>query len=79
MRTFTVVFEENLTEGERLGREIRITRIAAGVSRFELSRLLFIAVNTLGKYERGEVIPDALTMRRLSEILKIEVTSGKRN
>lgn len=56
-----------------IGSKIAQARKKANISQAQLSQLLFISPQAVGKWERGESIPDIVTINRLAEILGIDL------
>lgn len=57
---------EAFAYSEQLGHRIKICR--GNGSRDEFARLLQIHANTVGKFERGETMPDAFTLTKIATI-----------
>ncbi|GAB3914510.1 pentapeptide repeat-containing protein [Mucilaginibacter boryungensis] len=60
-------------EMKMIGNKIAETRKRANMSQAELAEQLFISPQAVGKWERGESIPDIVTSKRLAEILKVDL------
>ncbi|MGN6566415.1 MAG: pentapeptide repeat-containing protein [Flavipsychrobacter sp.] len=56
-----------------IGIKIAQARKKANMSQANLAQLLFISPQAVGKWERGESIPDIITLNRLSEILGVDL------
>lgn len=56
-----------------IGSKIAMARKDKKMSQAQLAQLLFISPQAVGKWERGESIPDILTFNRLAEILEIDL------
>lgn len=56
-----------------IGTKIAQARKKANMSQANLAQLLFISPQAVGKWERGESIPDIITLNRLSEILSVDL------
>jgi uncharacterized protein YjbI with pentapeptide repeats len=55
-----------------IGSKIAKARKAISMSQAQLAQLLFISPQAVGKWERGESIPDLITISRLAEILGVD-------
>lgn len=60
-------------EMKMIGNKIAETRKKVNMSQAELAEQLFISPQAVGKWERGESIPDIVTSKRLAEILKVDL------
>lgn len=58
-----------MVNSKMIGNKIAAARKRAGQSQAQLAGQLFISPQAVGKWERGESIPDILTIIRLAEIL----------
>lgn len=56
-----------------IGNRIAEARKKKGISQAELAQQLFISSQAVGKWERGESMPDILTLNRLAEILGVDL------
>lgn len=56
-------------ESKTIGNKIAEARKKVNISQAELARRLFISPQAVGKWERGESMPDIITLNRLAEIL----------
>lgn len=56
-----------------IGERITEARKKAAISQAGLAELLFISPQAVGKWERGESMPDILTLNRLAEILQVDL------
>ncbi len=56
-----------------IGSKIATARKEANLSQAQLAQQLFISPQAVGKWERGESIPDIVTMTRLAEILGVDL------
>lgn len=56
-----------------IGDKIVKARKESNMSQAQLSELLFISPQAIGKWERGESIPDLITFNRLAEILGVDL------
>src|SRR5215831_15626907 len=62
-----------------IGSKIIKARKKANMSQAKLSQLLFISPQAVGKWERGESIPDIMTFIRLGEILGVDLNYFSEN
>jgi len=60
-------------ERENWGRRIRAFRKLKGYTQKELADLLEVSVSVLGEVERGNRLPTNEMLKRISEILKIDI------
>ena len=60
-------------ETKRMGNKIAEARKSKNMSQSQLAEQLFISAQAVGKWERGESIPDIITMTRLAEILGVDL------
>lgn len=56
-----------------IGTRITEARKKTGISQADLSEQLFISPQAVGKWERGESLPDIITLHRLADILKVDL------
>lgn len=56
-----------------IGSKIAKARKDKNMSQAQLAQLLFISPQAVGKWERGESIPDIVTINRLAEILGVDL------
>jgi uncharacterized protein YjbI with pentapeptide repeats len=56
-----------------IGNKIAEARKKMNVSQAQLAKRLFISSQAVGKWERGESMPDILTLNRLGEILGVDL------
>jgi uncharacterized protein YjbI with pentapeptide repeats len=56
-------------ETNMIGSKIAEARKRANISQAQLAQRLFISPQAVGKWERGESLPDIITLNRLAEIL----------
>ena len=63
-----------------IGNKITDARKKINISQAQLSQHLFISAQAVGKWERGESMPDIITFNRLAEILGVDLNyfSGAR-
>lgn len=66
-------------ETKTISGKIAQARKKAGMSQASLAQLLFISPQAVGKWERGESIPDILTFQRLAEILSVDLNYFSEN
>lgn len=62
-----------MVNSKMIGIKIAAARKRAAVSQAQLAEKLFISPQAVGKWERGESIPDILTVIRLTEILGVDL------
>jgi len=60
-------------EAKIIGSKIAEARKKINVSQAQLSQRLFISAQAVGKWERGESMPDIITLNRLAEILGVDL------
>ncbi len=60
-------------EIKMIGNKIAEARKKAGLSQAQLSQHLFISPQAVGKWERGESIPDIITFHKMSQILGVDL------
>lgn len=56
-----------------IGEKIAIARKKANLSQAELAQQVSISSQAVGKWERGESMPDIMTFSRLAEILGVDL------
>ena len=56
-----------------IGKRIADARKKINISQAQLARQLFISSQAVGKWERGESLPDIITLNRLAEILGVDL------
>jgi len=56
-----------------IGNKIAEARKKANISQAQLAQRLFISSQAVGKWERGESMPDIITFNRLAEILGVDL------
>lgn len=56
-----------------IGERITEARKKTGISQAQLAEQLFISPQAVGKWERGESMPDIITLNRLAEILGVDL------
>ena len=59
-------------DNKMIGSKIAKARKEMNMSQAQLSQRLFISPQAVGKWERGESIPDIITINRLAEILGVD-------
>lgn len=62
-----------------IGSKIANARKKVNMSQAALAQLLFISPQAVGKWERGESVPDILTFNRLAEILNVDLNYFSEN
>lgn len=62
-----------------IGNKIAQARKKTNMSQAKLAQLLFISPQAVGKWERGESIPDIITFNRLAEILGVDLNYFSEN
>ncbi|MEI3797064.1 MULTISPECIES: pentapeptide repeat-containing protein [unclassified Chitinophaga] len=62
-----------------IGSKIAKARKDKNMSQAQLAQLLFISPQAVGKWERGESIPDIVTINRLAEILGVDLNYFSEN
>ena len=60
-------------EIKMIGNKIAEARKKAGLSQAQLSQHLFISPQAVGKWERGESLPDIITFHKMSQILGVDL------
>ncbi|RAJ08642.1 uncharacterized protein YjbI with pentapeptide repeats [Chitinophaga skermanii] len=60
-------------EAINIGNKIAKARKQVNMSQAQLAQQLFISPQAVGKWERGESVPDIITMNRLAEILRVDL------
>ena len=56
-----------------IGNRIAEARMKINISQAQLGQRLFISAQAVGKWERGESMPDILTLNRLAAILEVDL------
>ncbi|HEY4787804.1 MAG TPA: helix-turn-helix transcriptional regulator, partial [Bacteroidales bacterium] len=62
-----------------IGNKIAEARKRINISQAELAQRLFISSQAVGKWERGESMPDITTFNRLAEILGVDLNYFSEN
>src|ERR1700761_8634254 len=62
-----------------IGNKIARARRDKNMSQAQLAGLLFISPQAVGKWERGESLPDIATVNRLAEILGVDLNYFSEN
>ena len=62
-----------------IGNKIAEARKKTNISQAELAQRLFISPQAVGKWERGESMPDIITFNRLAEILGVDLNYFSEN
>jgi len=60
-------------ETKIIGNKIAEARKKTNISQAQLAQRLFISAQAVGKWERGESMPDIITLNRLAEILDVDL------
>ncbi len=66
-------------ETKLIGSKIALARKKVNISQAQLAERLFISPQAVGKWERGESVPDIITMNRLAEILGVDLNYFSEN
>lgn len=66
-------------EANMVGNKITKARKELNMSQAQLAQQLFISPQAVGKWERGESIPDIVTVNRLAEILGVDLNYFSEN
>lgn len=66
-------------ESRMIGNKIAEARKRKSISQAQLAERLFISPQAVGKWERGESIPDILVVNRLAEILGVDLNYFSEN
>lgn len=66
-------------EAKNIGSKIARARKETNMSQAQLAQQLFISPQAVGKWERGESLPDILTINRLAEILGVDLNYFSEN
>lgn len=66
-------------ENKMIGNKIAKARKEMNMSQAQLAGFLFISPQAVGKWERGESIPDIITVNRLAEILNVDLNYFSEN
>lgn len=62
-----------MVNAKMIGNKITEARKKINLSQAQLSQRLFISSQAVGKWERGESMPDIITLNRLAEILEVDL------
>lgn len=62
-----------MLEAKKIGNKIAEARKILGISQAQLAERLFISPQAVGKWERGESLPDITMLNRLAEILGVDL------
>lgn len=68
-----------MLETKKIGNKIAKARKRINISQAELAQRLFISSQAVGKWERGESMPDITTFNRLAEILGVDLNYFSEN
>ncbi|GAB3643351.1 helix-turn-helix domain-containing protein [Spirosoma arcticum] len=60
-------------ETKLIGSKIAETRKKANLSQLQLAQQVFVSPQAVGKWERGESLPDIVTLTRLSQTLGVDL------
>ena len=66
-------------ETKKIGNKIAEARKNNNISQADLAQRLFISSQAVGKWERGESMPDIITFNRLAEILGVDLNYFSEN
>ncbi|MFH0761094.1 MAG: pentapeptide repeat-containing protein [Bacteroidota bacterium] len=66
-------------ETKEIGNKIVEARKKINISQAQLAQRLFITAQAVGKWERGESMPDIITLNRLAEILGVDLNYFSEN
>lgn len=66
-------------EAKIIGGKIAKARKEINMSQAQLAQRMFISPQAVGKWERGESVPDIITMNRLAEILGVDLNYFSEN
>ena len=62
-----------MLQSKSIGNKIATARKKANLSQAELARQISISAQAVGKWERGESLPDIVTLNRLAEIFDLDL------
>ncbi len=65
--------KEHMVNTKMIGNKIAVARKKVNISQAQLAQRLFISSQAVGKWERGESMPDIITLNRLAEILGVDL------
>lgn len=68
-----------MLETKKIGNKIADARKKVNISQAQLAERLFISPQAVGKWERGESMPDITTFNRLAEILGVDLNYFSNN
>ncbi|WP_449400182.1 helix-turn-helix domain-containing protein [Chryseobacterium wanjuense] len=60
-------------ETKMIGNKIAAARKQKNISQAQLAQNVFVSPQAVGKWERGESLPDIITLNRLAEILSVDL------
>ena len=66
-------------ETKKIGNKIAEARKKINISQAQIADRLFISPQAVGKWERGESMPDIITLNRLAEILGVDLNYFSEN
>ncbi len=71
--------KDSIMETKMIGSKIAEARKKFNISQADLAGRLFISPQAVGKWERGESMPDIITLNRLAEILAVDLNYFSEN
>ncbi|HAY71729.1 MAG TPA: transcriptional regulator, partial [Saprospirales bacterium] len=60
-------------ESTMIGNKIVLARKKMNISQAQLAESMFVSPQAVGKWERGESMPDIITLNRLAELLEVDL------
>jgi len=60
-------------ESTMIGNKIALARKKMNISQAQLAESMFVSPQAVGKWERGESMPDIITLNRLAELLEVDL------
>jgi uncharacterized protein YjbI with pentapeptide repeats len=79
LHKFALLNKDCIMESEIIGKKIADARKKINISQAQLAKQLFISPQAVGKWERGESVPDIITVTRVAEILGIDLNYFSEN
>lgn len=70
---------DDTMETKMIGNKIAEARKKVAISQAQLAGQLYISAQAVGKWERGESLPDIITLNRLAEILGVDLNYFSEN
>lgn len=70
-----IMNNEMIEYQEKLGQSIRQQREKVGLSQLKASEKLGMSRTSYAYYELGKICPDALTLRKMAEVLETDVSA----